>query len=124
MTALDTKFRALATRLIDKNGKSVTFTSVKGLVYDTETRIAHNASHPVTVKALVEDYSLIGSGTTFQEGLVSGGDKKFSLAAAELTVKPKPGDSITLDTVVWNIVRVTEIWSGEQISLFECQARI
>jgi hypothetical protein len=122
MTALDAKFRALATKLITKNGKSVTFASVTAGEYNPSISEVTNTSISATVKAIVEDYDLHSSGAGFSSGLIFSGDKKFSIAAAGIT-KPKPGDKITLDGVFYSVMRVTEVWSGEQICLFECQAR-
>ena len=82
MTQLDTLFRGLATNLIEQFGKEVTFTSIGGVVYDPDTLTSHNSSVAVTVKAIVEDYSLHSSGMGFQTGLILSGDKKFSVAAA------------------------------------------
>lgn len=122
MTSLDTKFRKLATDLIAKNGKSVTYTSITAGGYNPASGSSGSTAIAVTVKVLVEDYSLHSSGAGFSTGLILSGDKKFSIAAVGLT-KPKPGDTITLDGVIFIIVRVTETWSGELISIFECQAR-
>lgn len=122
MTVLDIRFRKLSTDLIDRYGKSVTLTNVTTGSYNTATSSITNTTSDTTVKALVEDYSLHSSGAGFDSGLILSGDKKFSIAAAGITT-PKPGDSITLDSVLWKVVRVTEVWSGEQIAMYELQAR-
>lgn len=123
MTALDTKFRALSNRLIDKYGKSVTLTSVTNGAYNPATGTSAKTTATSTVKAIVEDYSLHSSGVGFQTGLIKAGDKKVTIAALGIT-KPKPSDTVTIDAVVWNIVRVVETWSGEQIAVYECQLRV
>ena len=123
MTALDTKFRALSNRLIDKYGKSVTLTSVTNGAYNPATGTSAKTTATSTVKAIVEDYNLHSSGVGFQTGLIKAGDKKVTIAALGIT-KPKPSDTITIDTVAWNIVRVVETWSGEQIAVYECQLRV
>lgn len=121
MTALDTRFRSLATRLIDKNGKAVTFTVTGTSEYYPSLGIAEKSSTDYAVKAIVIDHS---QAAVFQSGgLVLAGDKQFTLAAAGIT-KPKPGDTITLNSVIYPIVRVVETWSGEEIAVYECQARI
>lgn len=124
MTALDKKFRKLATNLIDKYGKSVTLTSVTNGAYNPATGTSAKTTATSTVKAIVEDYSLHSSGVRFQTGLIKAGDKKVTIAALGIITKPKPSDTITIDTVAWNIVRVVETWSGEQIAVYECQLRV
>lgn len=118
MTQFDTLFGGLATDLIGQYGKDVTFTSIGGVVFDPETLTSHNSSVPVTVKVIVEDYKPREFGT----GLILVGDKKFSVASAGLT-KPKPGDTITLESSIWSVISVNEIWSGEEIAMYEIQAR-
>ena len=120
---LDAKMRPLATKLVAKNGKSVTLTSITVGAYDPATGAATPTSTPATVKAVVSDYSTRRDGAGFTAGLILSGDKKFSIAAEGIT-KPKPGDTITLDGVVYAVVRVTETWSGELVALFDIQARI
>jgi len=123
MTVLDAKFRALSDKLIDKYGKSVTLTSVTNGAYNPATGTSAKTTATSTVKAIVEDYSLHSSGVGFQTGLIKAGDKKVTIAALGIT-KPKPSDTVTIDAVVWNIVRVVETWSGEQIAVYECQLRV
>ena len=122
MTATDTRARATALRMIAKYGKAITFTSITAGSYDPATGAATPTSAAVTIKAVVDDYS---AGAIFQAGgMILSGDKKFTIAASALTTKPKPGDTITLDSVVFALTRITETWSGEQIALYECQGRI
>lgn len=124
MTALDTKFRSLATELINKYGKSITLTSVTTGTYNPATGSVTNTTSAVTVKAIVEDYNYRDSGVGFTEGLIKIGDKKFTVAAIDLSVAPKPGDTITLGSSTYSVIRVIETWSGEQIASYEIQGRI
>jgi len=119
MTKLDTRFRALATRLINKYGKSITLTSVTTGSYNPATGSVTNTTSAASVKALVEDYK-----TGFADGLVKIGDKKFTVAAIDLSSSPKPGDTITLGSATYSVIRVIETWSGEQIASYELQGRI
>lgn len=123
MTALDVKFLALATRLITKNGKLIQYTSETAGIYNPSSGSVDKTMVTVSVKALVEDYTLANSGgVAFNQGLIESGDKKFSIPAAGFN-KPKLGDKITLNTDVYQVVRIHETWSGEEISLFELQGR-
>lgn len=124
MTALDTRFRSLATKLINKYGKSITLTSVTTGTYNPATGSVTNTTSSATVKAIVEDYSYQDSGSGFTEGLIKVGDKKFTVAAIDLSSAPKPGDTITLGSSTYSVIRVIETWSGEQIASYEIQGRV
>ena len=124
MTALDTRFRSLATKLINKYGKSITLTSVTTGTYNPATGSVTNTTSSATVKAIVEDYSYQDSGSGFTEGLIKVGDKKFTVAAIDLSSAPKPGDTITLGSSAYSVIRVIETWSGEQIASYEIQGRV
>ena len=122
MTALDTRFRSLATKIINKYGKSITLTSVTTGTYNPATGSVTNTTSSATVKAIVEDYSYQDSG--FTEGLIKVGDKKFTVAAIDLSSAPKPGDTITLGSSTYSVIRVIETWSGEQIASYEIHGRV
>ncbi len=122
MTELDVRFRALSVRLINKNGKLVTVKKVNHSGYDPSTGSTINTETSVQVKAIISDFNLQSSGETYQPGLILSGDKKFSIAAADID-KPSIGDKIILEGVVYSVVRVLETWSGEQVSLYTLQAR-
>lgn len=119
MTALDRKFRSLATRLIAKNGKGVTYTSISNGSYNAADGSVTNTETTATIKAIIED---LGSQSGKESWQVQAGDKKFTIAAESLQ-SPKKGDKITLDGVVYSVVDVKEIWSGEQIAVYEIQGR-
>lgn len=124
MTALDTKFRKLAQDLINKNGKLLPIKFIVNGTYNPETsEVMDRVETTVSVKMIVEDYDLHDSGAGFASGLIISGDKNFSIAAADLSQKPKSGDVITMDSKAWTIERVKETWSGEEICKYDCQAR-
>lgn len=120
MTTLDDKLRPLASRLIDKFGKSVTITYNTPGAYDPDTRTATVSASAVTANATIEDY---GAGEMFaSNGLIVMGDKKLTFAAADVT-RPEPGDTVTIDSVVWSIISVFETWSGALVATYKVQAR-
>lgn len=123
MTALDNKFRPLATKLIAKYGKSVTHTSVSAGTYNTATGEAANTDSASTIKSIIEDYGSLKDSSGFESGHILAGDKKFTIAAQSFTTAPKEADKITVDGVVYSVVRVIETWSGEQIAAYEIQGR-
>lgn len=120
MTALDTKFRATALKLIAKNGAAITLTRTTPGSYNTSTGSATNSTATQAAKALVEEYK---AGEMFvSNGLITTDDKKFTIAASAVT-RPNPGDTITLGTTIFTIVAIKEVWSGEQVALYIVQAR-
>lgn len=120
MTALDTKLRATATGLLVKYGKSVTLTAVTPGAYNPATGQSTTSTSDTTAQAFIETY---GKGEIFSSGgLVVMGDKKLTFAAADVT-KPEPGDTVTIDSVVWTVIFVDELWSGEQVAAYVVQVR-
>jgi len=122
MTTLDTKFRALATKMIDKFGKDATYTTVTTTTgaYDpltgTNTTTAETAT---AIKVFISKFS----GGDYADGLVKRSDKKL-LVSAEETITPELGDKVTIDSTVYQIVPpAIETWSGEQIAMYALQAR-
>lgn len=132
MTVLDTKFRSLATKLIAKHGKSVIYSTVYTGSYNVSDGSVVNDEITSTVKALIEDY---GS-SEMTKGLILANDKKFVIAAESVT-SPKKGDKITIEnddytvindtittrSMVYSVVNVKEIWSGEKVAAYEIQGR-
>lgn len=119
MTALDTKARATAVRLLNKYGKSVSHTIVTEGTYDPITGEVSGGSTTVGVpKALVEDFN----GTDYTSGLIEIGDRKLTIAASGNT-EPKPNDRFTVGSDVYTVIAVEIIWSGEQAALYVSQVR-
>lgn len=123
MTKLDDRFRPLATNLIAKYGKSVTYTSVSSGSYNTATGEAANTESTSTIKAIVEDYGSLKQSSGFESGHILAGDKKFTIAAQSFSSSPKETDKITVDGITYMAIRVIETWSGEQIASYEIQGR-
>lgn len=120
MTTLDDKLRPLASNLIDKFGKTVTLTTQSAGTYDPATRTTTITPTSVTPKAVIEEYT---AGQMFAgDGLILAGDKRLTFAAADIT-RPEPGDTVTIDSVVWTIKAVQETWSGEQVAIYVVQVR-
>lgn len=120
MTALDTKLRATASSLLSKFGKSVTLTSLTSGAYDSSTRTTATTESNTTANAIIEDYN---NGAIFVSGgLILMGDKKLTFAASDVSM-PSPGDTVTIDSVVWSVKSVKETWSGEQVASYEVQVR-
>jgi len=127
---LDTKARATADKLISKFGKQVTLTRITEGVYNPETGdvgvydpetgdfIAGTTTTTQTVAALVKDFN----GIELLSGLIQAGDRKVSIAALNAT-EPQIGDAMTIDSLVYNVLAVKSIWSGEKVAIYEMQVR-
>ncbi len=116
---LDTKARATSDRLIGKFGKSVTLTRVVEGTYDPSTGdMAAGSTTTQTVAALVKDFN----GIELLSGAIQAGDRKVSIAALNAT-EPQIGDTMTVDTLVYNVLAVKSIWSGEKVAIYELQVR-
>lgn len=118
MTALDKKFLPLSKSLIGRFGKTITIAH-SVFVYDPATGGSVESITSFAIKAIIEDYK----GTDFASGLIQQGDKKITIPAVGIE-KPKPGYTMTFDSMTFQVVRVTETWSGEQVAVYEIQVRI
>jgi hypothetical protein len=123
MTELDLEIPGLALDLIEEFGKVVVFETMPLGSYDVENATNTVVPVKVTVKAIVEDYGLIGSGQGYASGLIEQGDKKFTVAAQSFQMKPTSSDRVRCDSEVFNVVNVKAVMSGELPALYEIQAR-
>jgi len=119
MTALDTKARATAIKLLNKFGKAVSHTIVTEGTYDPITGDISGGSTTVGVpKALIEEFN----GEEYIAGLVEKGDQKLTIAAKGNT-EPKPNDRFIVDSVTYTVISHHVVWSGEEHALYVSQVR-
>lgn len=124
MTELDLELPELAAELIDEFGTEVAYSIFGEAVYNTATAKSVAPETPVPgVKAVVEDYSLQGSGQAFAAGLVESGDKKLTTAAVYFTTEPTPGDKFGFDGKLYTVLNVKTVYSGQLPCLYEIQGR-
>jgi len=116
---LDTRARATADKLIGKFGKSVTLTRVTEGTYDPSTgEMSGGSTTTETVAALVKDYN----GIELLSGMVQAGDRKVKVAALNVS-EPQINDTLTIDSLVYSVLAVKSIWSGEKVAIYELQVR-
>lgn len=123
MTELDNELPELVLELIAEFGTDVTYSHVEGSEYDPETSSTAFTVSSFDTKALVEDYNSQGSGQAFAAGLIKSGDKKFSMAAAAFDKEPSPGDRVTFNGSIFNVVNIKATYSGQLPALYEIQGR-
>jgi hypothetical protein len=120
---LDITARALALRLIAKNGKSITYIDVIDGVYDPATGSAAPTETSYQLKGIVEDYSYRSAGAGFAAGLVREGDKHITIAASGLVFTPQAGDRVTVDGTTYAALNVKAVYSGELVAIYEVHGR-
>mgnify|MGYP003334282826 FL=1 len=119
MTALDTRARATALRLLEKYGKPVTLTQVTEGAYNPATGELSGGSTTVEYPhALIEDYN----GSDYVTGLIEIGDRKV-MTPAKGYDEPKPNDRFTIDSDAYTVIAVETVWSGEQAAAYISQVR-
>ncbi len=116
---LDIRARATADNLIEKFGKVVALARITKGAYNPDTgEMAADSTVTQTVSALIKDYN----GIELMTGLIQSDDRKVSIAALNAT-EPATGDTVTIDSLVYNVIAVKTIWSGEKASIYEMQVR-
>ena len=115
------KLRATALRLINANGKTVTFTSVAQGAYDPAQSKVVSVETPFTMKAVVED---MGGTDTIANTLILQNEKSFMFAAAAFTIAaPEINDKVTLDGAVYMVYAVTPNYAGDVTVTYNIYAR-
>lgn len=122
--ALDTLALNQGLALLSKFGKALTLSRTTVGTYDPDS-LTTAAGSTLTSPAygIIDAYSLQGFGSAYQQGLVHTGDQKALVAAKGLTFDPAEGDTLTVGGVIWTVVRVQPIWSGEKVALWDLQVR-
>jgi len=116
---LDTKARNTANKMIAKFGKSITLTRVTEGSYDPTTgEMAASTNSTATLSALIQDYKPF----EYVSGAIESGDRQVTIAALDATI-PNIGDTITIDALVYSVISVKTVWSGELAALYELQVR-
>jgi hypothetical protein len=104
----------------DLGFQSVTLTSITAGTYDPATGTVTGGSTTTTsVRAVVEDFK----GLSLLNGLIQAGDKKITVAAANVTTAPKPTDTVTVGGIVYAVVNVVTVQPGSAAVIYEIQAR-
>lgn len=117
MALLDGPMRSVASSLVGKFGKAVTFTYQATGAYDVDTGSAVVTPTASSMTGVVEEYRTDELGD-----LIEAGDVKITFAALGAT-EPKTDDTVTIGGDVFHVVRVTSIWSGDLQALYAVQAR-
>ena len=115
------KMRATAARLINANGKTVTYTAISKGVYDPAQSKVVSTETPFAMKAVVED---LGGTDTIANTLILQNEKAFTFAAASFSsVEPEINDKVTLDSSVYVVYAATPNYAGDVTVTYVIYAR-
>lgn len=127
-TELDGIFVPLAYNLISEFGKSITLTqTARGAKNDDTGVIAAGVVTAYTIKGVISKYdaSQVGSGSSAETAIRFDDQKIMTYAYGLPTDMDKNAKlyTVTIDSVVWNVVTVTKNFSGEDVAYYDLQVR-
>lgn len=112
MTVLDTKFRSLASNLLNKFGKEVTIViKVDGSETGTQE-----------IKGFLTNWT----SKEVEGTLIKMTDSKLLIAQLDLdnaSVELKTNDRIEVDSNRYKVIDIPKVWSGEQVTLLKVAIR-
>jgi len=111
---LATPLRKVATKLMSKFGGDVTLRTVTSGVYNPTTGTASEATSDVTIKGVLEDVNAREVG-----GLIQAGDRRLTIAAADVSAVPTTADRVVISGVTYQVIRITTIEQDNQPITYE-----
>ena len=113
---LDATMRPLASQLLKKFGKPVTFKKITQGSYDPLTGSVSTTVQTKSIYTYLSnpDDTQLASGQYRVDQVIA------MISALELGFEPTPNDKITIDGVDWNISRVSFLSSGVSNALYSC----
>lgn len=106
MSALDTALRTVASGLLGRFGVSMVWTRTTPGAYSPGTgTLAAGTNATKTVYGVV-DTSGGKDGLSYGDGLIQTSKQKVMVPAASFTTDPLPGDTLTINSVVWRVIQV------------------
>ena len=114
---------ALALKLINLRGQTITYTRTVQGAYDTSTGAATATTTSQTFKALAQDFNRAQDGMAFLSGLILEGDKKITIAADSISFTPQAGDRVQFDGFEMTVQSMKQVSSGESAVVYELRVR-
>ena len=112
--ALAGSLRKTATKLMSKFGGDVTLRTVTTGVYNPTAGTASETTSDVTIKGVLEDVS-----AREVNDLIQAGDRRLTIAAADVTASPTTADRIIISSVAYQVVRIATIEQDNQPITYE-----
>lgn len=110
--------RAVARNLVNTFGRKATIVRRAAGKYDSTAGKRNKAEFETTVKGVFEEFRRDEFGDQIRRG-----DRKFIIAAADLTYDPQPGDQVTIDGRGYRILPNEGAMSGEQAAVWTLHLR-
>ena len=112
--ALAGSLRKTATKLMSKFGGDVTLRTVTPGVYNPTTGTASEVTSDATIKGVLEDVSAREVGD-----LIQAGDRRLTIAAADISAAPTSADRVIISGVTYQVVRIATIEQDNQPITYE-----
>lgn len=118
MGRLDAPLRKAAQKVLGAFGQDVTIRTVTGTAYNVTTRTMTPTTADVTVAGRLDNYrdrELLGT--------IRAGDRKLTIAAADVSAIPTVADKVVIASTVWDIIDVLPEQATDQAALYVLQLR-
>jgi len=112
--ALAGSLRKTATKLMSKLGGDVTLRTVTPGAYNPTTGTASEVTSDATIKGVLEDVN-----AREVNDLIQAGDRRLTIAAADVNAAPTTADRIIISGVTYQVVRITTIEQDNQPITYE-----
>ena len=112
--ALAGSLRKTATKLMSKFGGDVTLRTVTPGIYNPTTGTASEATSDTSLKGVLEDVN-----AREVNDLVQAGDRRLTIAAADVSAAPTTADKVVISSVVHQVIRATTIEQDNQPITYE-----
>ena len=112
--ALAGSLRKTATKLMSKFGGDVTLRTVTPGVYNPTTGTASEVTSDATIKGVLEDVN-----AREVNDLIQAGDRRLTIAAADVTAAPTSADRLVIQGQVFQVVRIATIEQDNQPITYE-----
>jgi len=112
--ALAGSLRKTASKLMSKFGGDVTIRVIIVGAYNPTTGTASESTADTTVKGVLEDVN-----AREVNDLIQAGDRRLTIAAADVSAAPTTADRIIISGVTYQVIRVTTIEQDNQPITYE-----
>jgi hypothetical protein len=112
--ALAGSLQKTASKLMSKFGGDVTIRVITVGAYNPTTGTASESTADTTVKGVLEDVN-----AREVNDLVQAGDRRLTIAAADVSTAPTTADKVVISSVVHQVIRVTTIEQDNQPITYE-----
>jgi hypothetical protein len=112
--ALAGSLRKTATKLMIKFGGDVTLRTVTTGIYNPTTGTASEVTSDTSIKGVLEDVN-----AREVNDLIQAGDRRLTIAAADVSAAPTTADRIIISGVTYQVVRIATIEQDNQPITYE-----